>query len=571
MAKIPRRHGLRKQRTQGHKPLQIIPNPQNATEERRNWAAIPRIFDDFQQQIDDVQQIVPQVVDGIELERFVVVNVPINDAAQVERLFFSNGAWNTTGDKYWAVDWTPNSRYLDNLRQIGTTGWGKVSTDITEIDIAGTLLPVLEIVNVDGLARFIEYTLATVFQGQRATGIVRAFWGEYPNSIDPGEQVVLFDRQGIMGTGTQGDRGVAILDESLDEYIPIVPPPAAPSGGPFTALYARATASGTFTCPDPPPIDSDGFTFGSPPPFTVPWDNDIDVTNPFGYSGEAGDALLFQWISGEAVLVDAKRKFVEAVIGVNTDTGCGLEYRFVNACIHHTSSADDLKREVYAGVQLTVVTALDDSNDQCVIDVKGRQVCVPSTSTPVDVPLRIINWRDYCLCCNQPTPQQCTCDDLPAVLILEILGCSSNDGITMDRQGVTNNWLSRFPHECQRVIGYDNNDNPITQLERYSFRFECDPGDFNQPALFLTVESEPGWQGNVGPAVDVACNPSLPVDYQAVWGTESHADLHPNLFPNQPGQEPPPGEPFPGWCQPCRAGNLNDPGDLVVFVVRTPQ
>lgn len=126
-----------------------------------------------------------------------------------------------TGREFTLWDPTPHLRFSMNFVE-HYFGCGRHTPELAD--------DALICVELEGLARYIDGTLAGDMSGGTALANVDHFWGAFPNFQDPGAQVTVHDRNNFAENAKSGDRYIAIWDEQEQVYVLIIPGRECPCG-----------------------------------------------------------------------------------------------------------------------------------------------------------------------------------------------------------------------------------------------------------------------------------------------------------------------------------------------------
>jgi len=143
-----------------------------------------------------------------------------------------------TGREFIAYDYTPNLRFAPNFVE----DYYGVGRHAPELDDA------LIVMEVEGLARFIDGEFLSDMIGGFASGRVDHFWGAHPNVYDPGSPVQVWDPNRLASDAKTGDAFIAIWDEQRQKYILIVSKRDCPCGFSGEVEYIRVCNTDTNSC-----------------------------------------------------------------------------------------------------------------------------------------------------------------------------------------------------------------------------------------------------------------------------------------------------------------------------------
>lgn len=215
----------------------IVLDPCNRSAERRNTAAIKDSLEAIEQHITNVLNIT-----GDALVPFKVKTSNIGGGScEVQIADRDVAPWSFTVD-FTAHDYSSNGRFGMNM-EAGRFGFGRIAPEIGETD--------LEIIELEGLARFIDGTLAEDMGATtpgEASVSVDNWYGAYPNSAQPPGSLIAVDRLGFMDNRLSGAKFMAIWDEQAREYVMIGPSEAddvGPGAGspPDLSIYLKIVNS----------------------------------------------------------------------------------------------------------------------------------------------------------------------------------------------------------------------------------------------------------------------------------------------------------------------------------------
>jgi hypothetical protein len=196
----------------------IVLDPCNRTAQNRNTAAIRDALEAIVDNLPEEQQ--PTETGGDALIFFQVNEDAVGEAftAVTEMIYNgTTGEWEPTGAAYTAYDWTPSQAWRTNFRG-GFFGVGRINTNVAA--------DALEVLALEGLARFIEVTLnenmgATTNKQAEAT--VQVYWGDATNGRDPGTTVIIHDVTNMAPQRLQDENALAIWDDKRGAYVMIAP------------------------------------------------------------------------------------------------------------------------------------------------------------------------------------------------------------------------------------------------------------------------------------------------------------------------------------------------------------
>lgn len=190
----------------------IVLNPCNQSAERRNWAATK----DALQSLAD-QPVEPTAVAGSDLRFFQVITSNIGgDSCQVREVSWNSGtsAWDTLGDEFEAFDWTPDGVFKQNFVE-DFYGVGRLNENVGA--------KALEIIAIEGYARFIQGTATGGMSGGTATISITDYWGDPLNGRSPGASATVHDKSNNAPNLSIGDKVIAAFDEKRQLYVLVAP------------------------------------------------------------------------------------------------------------------------------------------------------------------------------------------------------------------------------------------------------------------------------------------------------------------------------------------------------------
>lgn len=191
----------------------IVLNPCNQSAERRNWAATK----DALQALADQPVAEPTTVAGSDLRFFQVITSNIGgDSCQVREVSWNSGtsAWDTLGDEFEAFDWTPDGGFKQNFVE-DFYGIGRLNENVGA--------KALEIIAIEGYARFIQGTATGGMSGGTVTVSITDFWGDPLNGRSPGASATVHDEANNAPNLANGDKVIAVFDEKRQQYVLVAP------------------------------------------------------------------------------------------------------------------------------------------------------------------------------------------------------------------------------------------------------------------------------------------------------------------------------------------------------------
>lgn len=188
---------------------------------RGNWQLIKQTFQNL------TQIITGDTSGGVTGSALVFFRISGNhigqQSAPAQELAYNSGVWIETGVQLTVYDWT-SALYRMNFAD-GMVGVGRLRKDIAEEPAA------VEVLAVEGWARWIDVTLTSDIIAQQATATVGQAWGAYPNVREPNSPLVVHDRYNLNPDGEAGELYLAVWDEQSQQYVltttkrPDTPPP----------------------------------------------------------------------------------------------------------------------------------------------------------------------------------------------------------------------------------------------------------------------------------------------------------------------------------------------------------
>lgn len=301
----------------------IVLNPCNASAERRNTAAIREALEELSNAIKDQgDEVVPFKVQTTAVGASTVAVLAVNrdltpwvfDQAMV------------------AYDYSPDGRFGPNM-VAGHYGFGRLAPEISDT--------ALEIIELDGMARFIEGSLTGNMTSGEAPANTTTAYGAYPNSMPPTDPVTVYDRLSIMSSATTGQDFLAIWDEQDQKYIIVAPQLSTPSPSTRYPELVRVVGTGSVST-------GTGCV----------WDAYIQTISAGSVSG--GDVCGTPWSDGEQIWVlEANNKtpimgerYIALKLNVAFDPGTGSRQLYV------------LKDEDLANPGL-VIAEVDTGSNEC--------------------------------------------------------------------------------------------------------------------------------------------------------------------------------------------------------------
>lgn len=213
----------------------IVLNPCNHSAERRNWAATK----DALQALAEQPAATPEVVAGSDLKFFQVTADAIgSDSCSVVEVAWNSGSslWEPTGTTYTAYDWSPNGVFKQNFVE-DFYGVGRVNEEVAA--------DALEVLAIEGYARFIEGTATGSMSSQQVTVTINEYWGDPLNGRSPGASVTVKDPTNNAPQLANGDKVLAVFDEKNQEYVLIAPWKGSQTPGTSALVQVK---SGTINC-----------------------------------------------------------------------------------------------------------------------------------------------------------------------------------------------------------------------------------------------------------------------------------------------------------------------------------
>jgi hypothetical protein len=192
----------------------IVLAPCNQTAARRNWAATKEALQALAEQ-PPAEAAEP--VAGADLRFFEVLTSNIGgDSCQVKEVVFNAGTleWEATGAEFEAWDWTPDGAFKQNFVE-GFVGIGRLNETIGDT--------ALEVMAIEGYARFIEGTATGAMAGQTVSVTIDEFWGDPLNGRSPGASTTVHDVTNQAPNLANGDKVLAALDEKRQLYVLLAP------------------------------------------------------------------------------------------------------------------------------------------------------------------------------------------------------------------------------------------------------------------------------------------------------------------------------------------------------------
>jgi hypothetical protein len=191
----------------------IVLAPCNQTAARRNWAATKEALQALAEQ--PTPEAAPVV--GADIRFFEVITSNVGGpSCQVNEVVFNPGTseWDATGEQFEAWDWTPDGAFKQNFLD-GFVGVGRLNETIGE--------KALEIIAIEGYARFIEGTATAGMSSQTVTVTIDEYWGDPLNGRSPGASTTVHDTTNLAPNLVNGDKVIAVLDEKRQQYVLIAP------------------------------------------------------------------------------------------------------------------------------------------------------------------------------------------------------------------------------------------------------------------------------------------------------------------------------------------------------------
>ena len=301
----------------------IVLNPCNASAERRNTAAIREALEELSNAIKDQgDEVVPFKVQTTAVGASTVAVLAVNrdltpwvfDQAMV------------------AYDYSPDGRFGPNM-VAGHYGFGRLAPEISDT--------ALEIIELDGMARFIEGSLTGNMTSGEAPANTTTAYGAYPNSMPPTDPVTVYDRLSIMSSATTGQDFLAIWDEQDQKDIIVAPQLSTPRPSTRYPELVRVVGTGSVST-------GTGCV----------WDAYIQTISAGSVSG--GDVCGTPWSDGEQIWVlEANNKtpimgerYIALKLNVAFDPGTGSRQLYV------------LKDEDLANPGL-VIAEVDTGSNEC--------------------------------------------------------------------------------------------------------------------------------------------------------------------------------------------------------------
>jgi len=190
----------------------IILDPCHQGQERRNWAAIRKGFEQVADQINNIITINEgdQIGDQLVLFQVLADNIGAPTVG-VRQLVWNGSVWLANGEDYTAYDWSEHWIFRRNF-YAGMQGIGVRRPLIAE--------DALVIITLESYARFVAVTLnGTLNKGSSASASVDGYWGAYPNVANPGTSLTIYDDADQSNTLESGDKAIAVFDEVGQKYI----------------------------------------------------------------------------------------------------------------------------------------------------------------------------------------------------------------------------------------------------------------------------------------------------------------------------------------------------------------
>lgn len=192
----------------------IVLAPCNASAERRNWAAAR---DALEALANDSNSGGSSSAPASELKFFRVLTSAVGSpSCSVVEVLYDAGddEWKDSGGTFDAYDWTPTEAFRKNFVQ-GYYGIGRTNAAVGAQS--------LEVLAIEGPARFIQATATENMDAGEVNATVTAYWGDPLNGRDPGGTVTVHDNASFAASIKNGDKLVAVWDEKLQEYVLISP------------------------------------------------------------------------------------------------------------------------------------------------------------------------------------------------------------------------------------------------------------------------------------------------------------------------------------------------------------
>jgi hypothetical protein len=238
----------------------MLHDPCNRTAIRRNFQNARRALADVFNFNNDIDNRVSNLEEGdvtlglgSGVTPFEIKTVYGTRYALATEQVWSGSGW-IDGDDLYVVDSTDNLRFQLNYA-VGHRGVGRQNVDYLEYTGAAGEKDLLEIIELESIARWIECELTEDMSSNQAGAQVLFYWGGYPNAFNPGTIVTVHDPLQKWVGGKDKEQNFAVWDERRGQYIIISPPPGGTTSGitlhRFTTTADKAlnqaTVAGTLT------------------------------------------------------------------------------------------------------------------------------------------------------------------------------------------------------------------------------------------------------------------------------------------------------------------------------------